>query len=470
MTTLNMKRSSWSSGSGYVPSSSIGFCVARPEKGRSSRYVRPAAVTWYSCIASSSAACVFGGVRLISSARMICAKIGPFTNRSRRVPCSSSRISVPVMSDGMMSGVNWIRLNCRSRMSASVLMSSVLASPGTPVIRQWPPVKSAMSTCSTTSSCPTMTLRSSARMRSRPSATLSALTAATDESMWGSLVGEGVNDFVDAHAIRHRGVLDVAGIVLGVGPLPPVAHVGVEVDEDHRAAAVVEDRAQVLHDAAPLPGAPLQERAEARDLRVAVDLVETTEDGMILRHLDDLAIGEQLLHLTFEISPFERPVKIIHHRAASAQQELAQRCRVAVAHAHAARLDEVDPRILEEARVVERQQNRILDLNGGGRLDAAGQVLLRGGRVDPPGLAVEILRDPVAFEHVVILDAHEPPLQARVAVVGHRRQLRIDARQQHRHQRESREQHRGDRDPTGRLMASAKATAADRRRHRWPPL
>ena len=33
-------------------------------------------------MASSSAACVFGGVRLISSASRMCAKIGPFTNRS----------------------------------------------------------------------------------------------------------------------------------------------------------------------------------------------------------------------------------------------------------------------------------------------------------------------------------------------------------------------------------------------------
>ena len=71
---------------------------------------------------------------------MIWAKIGPFTNRSRRLPCSSSRISVPVMSDGIRSGVNWMRLKSRSRMSARVLMSSVFASPGTPVIRQWPPV------------------------------------------------------------------------------------------------------------------------------------------------------------------------------------------------------------------------------------------------------------------------------------------------------------------------------------------
>ena len=39
-----------------------------------------------------------------------------------------------------------------------VRTSSVLAVPGTPVIRQWPPTNSAMSICSSTSSWPTMTL------------------------------------------------------------------------------------------------------------------------------------------------------------------------------------------------------------------------------------------------------------------------------------------------------------------------
>ena len=63
------------------------------------------------------------------------------------------------MSAGIRSGVNWIRLNERSRICATVLMSSVLARPGTPVIRQWPPVKSAISTSSITVSWPTMTLR-----------------------------------------------------------------------------------------------------------------------------------------------------------------------------------------------------------------------------------------------------------------------------------------------------------------------
>ena len=127
----------------------------------------PATVTWCSCIASSSAACVFGGVRLISSARMIWAKMGPSLKVRVRWPLDSSRISVPVMSAGMRSGVNWMRLNGRSRMSARALMSRVLASPGTPVIRQCPPVNRAVRTRSMASSWPTITRRSSPRMRSR---------------------------------------------------------------------------------------------------------------------------------------------------------------------------------------------------------------------------------------------------------------------------------------------------------------
>ena len=130
--------------------------------------MRPAAVTWRSCIASSSAAWVFGGVRLISSASTICANTGPFTNRRERVPFCSSRNSVPVMSDGIRSGVNWMRLKLRSSTSASVLISSVLARPGTPVIRQCPPVNSAVSTRSITSSWPTMTLRISERIALAP--------------------------------------------------------------------------------------------------------------------------------------------------------------------------------------------------------------------------------------------------------------------------------------------------------------
>ena len=47
-------------------------------------------------------------------------------------------ISVPVMSLGIRSGVNWMRLNFRCRAWARVETVSVLASPGTPIVRQWP--------------------------------------------------------------------------------------------------------------------------------------------------------------------------------------------------------------------------------------------------------------------------------------------------------------------------------------------
>ena len=99
-----------------------------------------------SCMASSSADCVLGGVRLISSASRMLPKIGPGTKVQRRRPFvgSSSMMSVPVISEGMRSGVNWIRLNSRPRVWAMVRTIRVFAVPGNPVIRQWPPTNSAI--------------------------------------------------------------------------------------------------------------------------------------------------------------------------------------------------------------------------------------------------------------------------------------------------------------------------------------
>ncbi len=72
---------------------------------------------------------------------MMLAKMGPWTNRKLRFPVlvSSSMISVPVMSLGMRSGVNWMRENARSSASAIVETMSVLPSPGTPIRSAWPP-------------------------------------------------------------------------------------------------------------------------------------------------------------------------------------------------------------------------------------------------------------------------------------------------------------------------------------------
>ncbi len=66
-------------------------------------------------------------------------------------------ISVPVMSAGIRSGVNWMRLNERLSARARVLIIKVLASPGTPSSRQWPRLKSEISSSSMTAFWPTMT-------------------------------------------------------------------------------------------------------------------------------------------------------------------------------------------------------------------------------------------------------------------------------------------------------------------------
>ena len=74
------KRSSCASGSGNVPSYSIGFSVAIRKNGSGSRRVTPSTVTCCSAIASSSADCVFGIARLISSTRRMFANSGPGWN------------------------------------------------------------------------------------------------------------------------------------------------------------------------------------------------------------------------------------------------------------------------------------------------------------------------------------------------------------------------------------------------------
>ena len=93
MRVRSRKRSSWASGSAYVPSCSIGFCVATTRNGRGRRYVVPSTVTWRSCMASSSAACVLAGARFTSSPSTRLPKIGP--GRKRNSPLVASKTVAP---------------------------------------------------------------------------------------------------------------------------------------------------------------------------------------------------------------------------------------------------------------------------------------------------------------------------------------------------------------------------------------
>src|SRR5436305_4627639 len=64
---------------------------------------------------------------------------------------------VPTRSAGTRSGVNWIRLKVPPSTPASVLTVSVLAGPGTPSSRTWPPASRLTSRRSSIASWPTIT-------------------------------------------------------------------------------------------------------------------------------------------------------------------------------------------------------------------------------------------------------------------------------------------------------------------------
>ncbi len=58
----------------------MGFCVAMTMNGRPTSWPTPSTVTRPSSMTSRSADCVLGEARLISSARTMDAKIGPWWN------------------------------------------------------------------------------------------------------------------------------------------------------------------------------------------------------------------------------------------------------------------------------------------------------------------------------------------------------------------------------------------------------
>ena len=70
-----------------MPSSSIGFCVATTRNGRGTACGTESTVTIRSAITSSSADCVFGVPRLISSASTTLAKTPPGRKSKLPVPC-----------------------------------------------------------------------------------------------------------------------------------------------------------------------------------------------------------------------------------------------------------------------------------------------------------------------------------------------------------------------------------------------
>src|SRR3990170_3819299 len=165
-----MKRSSCASGRAKVPSYSIGFWVAMTRNGDGIGYVTPSIVAWCSSMHSSSALCVFGVARLISSASTTWAMIGPGRNSNSAV--FWLKIERPVTSDGSRSGVNWMRRKLQPILRLIALASIVLPTPGTSSIRMWPSHRRATRAIRTSRCLPMITRSTLAATRSAESWTL----------------------------------------------------------------------------------------------------------------------------------------------------------------------------------------------------------------------------------------------------------------------------------------------------------
>ena len=109
---------------------------------------------------------------------------GPGANTILRPPVAASSwmMSVPVMSEGIRSGVNWMRENFRSRTCAIVWMISVLASPGTPMMRLLPPTNNVSRVSFMTCCWPMIFLRISVRICLRPAFMRSARAMSSGSS------------------------------------------------------------------------------------------------------------------------------------------------------------------------------------------------------------------------------------------------------------------------------------------------
>ena len=121
-------------------------------------------VTCRSSMHSSSADCVLGEARLISSPTTMLAKTPPGRNSNSRV--FWLKTETPVTSEGSRSGVNWIRRTEQSMLRARALLSIVLPTPGTSSMRRWPSASSTTRVDGTTSALPSMTF--SMFVRTRP--------------------------------------------------------------------------------------------------------------------------------------------------------------------------------------------------------------------------------------------------------------------------------------------------------------
>src|SRR5690606_5230533 len=267
------------------------------------------------------------------------AKIGPGENTICRRPFSASSwiMSVPVISDGMRSGVNWIRENFRFSTCASVCTSSVFARPGTPISSELPPTNSDSSMCSTTCSCPMISLPSSAWIRSAPAVTrsaswMSSLSCSPESSITVAkcppFVGSFFSPSISCISVRQRvdHVVDCQ-LVRVVRHVHRVEAARLVLHELAYVVVVVHDRELAFRRIVVLEQPPVLRPGSTIALvdreRVQLDVEERPENRLLSCQPDRLQFRQHPPHLLHQILHVP-PAEVVEDHEAALEQVSAQ--------------------------------------------------------------------------------------------------------------------------------------------------
>ena len=126
--------------------------------------------------------------------------------------------------------------------------------------------------------------------------------------------------------------------------LPGIAQVHVEADGHHQPAFVVIDPAPVRHVAVVLIRPARANVLLAGHLEPVVQIVDGVKDGVLVVDLHDGPVGKHPLHAVDEDLPLFRPVEIVAHEEAAAQQILPHGLGLRVGQVPVAHFHGVEPR------------------------------------------------------------------------------------------------------------------------------
>ena len=180
-------------------------------------------------------------------------------------------------------------------------------------------------------------------------------------------------------------------------------------NDGHHAALVVEDR-PVMHffGVFAFPGhafktAPLG-NADARHLRLLLEVVHAVKYRVLQRQFDRFAVGEDAFDFVIEVVPFRFAPEVINHQEAAVLQIPSQRFDLVFGEFQTARFDHVDEGIIEQFRIGQLDDFAFgIDFQRRQLLQAIGKVQVAVGVVGrpPPPTAGRVVLDADEREDVV---------------------------------------------------------------------